>query len=149
MQNIKLLYFQTLYALFCRGYVPDTIEEMKKEPNKFAIYYFHFPLVRLHPASVALVKAAVVAEAKGVKDVVLKLYKVKVNPNEKDVNKILAAFNKAVGTKITAQELNSAEVKKQTKFDLDVANDIMVGGTPTVYLDGKIDRTKKKYKKVK
>jgi len=145
----KVVIFSDPLCPFCKAYVPGAIEEMKKEPNKFAIYYFHFPLVRLHPASVALVRAALVAEEQGVKDVILKLYKVKVKPNEKDVNKILLAFNKAVGTKITAQELKSVAVTKQAKFDLDVANDIMVAGTPTVYLDGKIDRTKKKYQKVK
>ena len=145
----KIAIFSDPLCPFCKAYVPGAIKDMKKEPNKFALYYFHFPLVRLHPASVALVKAALVAEMQGVKDVILKLYKVKVNPNEKDVKKILTAFNKAVGTKITLEELRSKEVKKQAQYDLNVANDIMVAGTPTIYLDGKIDRTKKKYKKVK
>jgi hypothetical protein len=40
-------------------------------------------------------------------------------------------------------------VKKQVQFDLEVADNLMVGGTPTMYLDGKIDQTKKKYQKVK
>ena len=145
----KIAIFSDPLCPFCKAYVPGALEDMKKEPNKFAVYYFHFPLVRLHPASVTLVKAAVVAENMGIKDLILKLYNVKVKSNERDAKKILAAFNKAVGTKITLKELNSAQVKKKTKFDLDVANDMMVGGTPTVYLDGKIDRTKKKYKKVK
>ena len=145
----KIAIFSDPLCPFCKAYVPGALKDMKKEPNKFAVYYFHFPLVRLHPASVTLVKAAVVAENMGIKDLILKLYNVKVKPNERDAKKILAAFNKAVGTKITLKELNSAQVKKKTKFDLDVANDMMVGGTPTVYLDGKIDRTKKKYKKVK
>ena len=145
----KIAIFSDPLCPFCKAYVPGALEDMKKEPNKFAVYYFHFPLVRLHPASVTLVKAAVVAENMGIKDLILKLYNVKVKPNERDAKKILAAFNKAVGTNITLKELNSAQVKKKTKFDLDVANDMMVGGTPTVYLDGKIDRTKKKYKKVK
>ena len=145
----KIAIFSDPLCPFCKAYVPGVIKDMRKEPNKFAIYYFHFPLVRLHPASVALVKAALVAEMKGVKDVILKLYKVKINPQEKNTKKILAAFNKAVGTKITLEELRSKEVKKQAKYDLDVANDIMVAGTPTIYLDNKIDRTKKKYKKVK
>jgi len=62
---------------------------MKKEPNKFAIYYYHFPLESLHPAAVELVKAAIALELKGAKDVVLNLYKVNVNPKERSNEKIL------------------------------------------------------------
>ncbi len=134
---------------FCRGFVPEAIKEMKKSPKKFAIYYYHFPLERLHPAAVVLVQAAAAAELKGVKDVVLKLYKVEIDSKEKDVNKILAAFNKAVGTKITQQDLMNPAVVKHIRFDKEVAASLMVGGTPTLYFDDKIDQTKKKYKSVK
>ena len=144
----KVAIFSDPLCPFCRGFVPKAIEEMKKKPNTFAIYYYHFPLPRIHPAAVVLVQAAAAAEHKGVKDVVLKLYNVEINPKEKDTNKILAAFNKAVGTNITVKDLADPEVKKQIKFDLDVADNLMVGGTPTMYLDDKIDQSKKKYQKV-
>ena len=145
----KIVIFSDPLCPFCKGFVPGALQNLKKEPNKFAVYYYHFPLLRLHPASGTLVKAAVAAELQGVKNVILRLYTVKVNPREKDVNKILAAFNKVEGTKITVADINSEAVKKQTKNDVDVARDLMVAGTPTVYLDGKIDNTKKKYLKVK
>jgi len=145
----KVAIFSDPLCPFCKSYVPAAIKEMKKFPKKFAIYYYHFPLDRLHPASVHLVKAAVAAELKGVRDVVLKLYTVKVNAHEKDIRKILAAFNKAVGTNITVKDLHSPAVLKQVNFDLDIANNVMIAGTPTVYLDGINDRTKQKYKKVK
>ena len=145
----KIVIFSDPLCPFCRGFVPGALQNLKKEPNKFAVYYYHFPLLRLHPASGTLVKAAVAAELQGVKNVILRLYTVKINPREKDVNKILAAFNKVEGTKITVADINSEAVKKQTKNDVDVARDLMVGGTPTVYLDGKIDNSKTKYLKVK
>ncbi len=145
----KIVIFSDPLCPFCKGFVPGALQNLKKEPNKFAVYYYHFPLLRLHPASGTLVKAAVAAELQGVKNVILRLYTVKVNPREKDVNKILAAFNKVEGTNITVADINSEAVKKQTKNDVDVARDLMVAGTPTVYLDGKIDNTKKKYLKVK
>ena len=145
----KVAIFSDPLCPFCRSFVPGAIEDMKKEPNKFAIYYYHFPLERIHPASVVLVKAAAAAELKGVKDVVLKLYGVSVNPNEKDVNKILVTFNKALNTNVTAKDLLSPAVLKQVDFDSEVATDIMVAGTPTMYLDGEIDTTKNQYKKVK
>ena len=145
----KILIFSDPLCPFCRGFVPGAITQMKKEPKKFAVYYYHFPLVRLHPASVTLVKAAVAAERKGVKDVILKLYNVKINPKETNTQKILDAFNKAEGTQITLKDINDPEVIKQLNHDKMIANDLMVGGTPTVYLDGIVDNTKKKYLKVK
>jgi protein-disulfide isomerase len=122
---------------------------MKKEPKKFAVYYYHFPLARLHPAAVVLVQAATAAELKGVKDVVLKLYKVEVNEKETDAVKILAAFNKAVGSNITPEDLKNPAVQKHIAFDQEVAASLMVGGTPTLYFDDKVDNTKKKYKSAK
>ena len=145
----KIAIFSDPLCPFCRKYVPGAIKEMKKYPQKFAVYYYHFPLDRLHPASVPIVKAALVAKLQGSKDVVLKLYNIKVNPRERDIKKILVAFNKAEGTHITKKDLESKAVLKELKYDLNVANDIMVGGTPTVYLDGVNDRTKNKYKEVK
>lgn len=134
---------------FCRSYVPKTIEELKKEPNKFAVYYYHFPLPSLHPAAVELTKAAIAAELQGKKDVVLKLYKVKVEARERNVDKILAAFNKAVGTNITEKDINDPRVIKHYEQDLAIADDVMVNGTPTVFFDGEKDRSKSKYKSAK
>lgn len=134
---------------FCRNFVPGAIEDMKKQPKKFAIYYYHFPLPSIHPASVPLVKAAVAAEFQGYKDVVLNLYKVEVDPREKDIEKVLAAFNKAIGSKLVPADLITPEVTKQVNYDLEIANNVMVTGTPTLYFDGAIDQTKKKYLKFK
>jgi protein-disulfide isomerase len=145
----KVAIFSDPLCPFCKGFVPGALKYMKKHPEKFAVYYYHFPLERLHPASVTLVKAAVAAELQGNKDVVEKLYKVKINSQEKDQKKILKAFNAAVGTHITIKDIETPAVKKQLKHDFDTANTVMVAGTPTMYLDNKVDRTKKKYLKVK
>ena len=70
----KVAIFSDPLCPFCRKFVPRAINEMKNKPNKFAIYYYHFPLPRLHPAAVVLTKAAIVAESKGKKNVVLNNY---------------------------------------------------------------------------
>jgi protein-disulfide isomerase len=145
----KIAIFSDPLCPFCKAYVPDALKYLKKHPDTFGVYYYHFPLERLHPASVHLVKMAAAAELKGVKDVILKLYSVKVNPREKDIKKILKAFNKAVGTKLTEADINTPDVLKQVNHDYDIADKVMVGGTPTVYFDGKVDHTKKKYLTVK
>jgi len=145
----KVALFSDPLCPFCRNFVPSAIEYMKKQPNKFAIYYFHFPLSGLHPASVELVKAATALEFKGVKDVVLKLYKVKVNAREKSQEKILIEFNKEMHSNITLAEMNSKKVQEHLKRDLKIADDLMVAGTPTMFLDSKLDKKKNKYKMVK
>jgi len=144
----KIAIFSDPLCPFCKAFVPSALQEMKKEPNKYAVYYYHLPLERIHPASVALVRIAQAAQFKGVKDVILKMYNIKLNPNERNIDKILAAFNKAVGTNIKLSDMKAKKVEEQIAFDNKVASDIMVAGTPTIYLDNKIDRTKNKYKKV-
>lgn len=145
----KVALFSDPLCPFCRTFVPEAIEEMKKEPSKFAIYYFNFPLPAIHPASVTLVKAEIAAELEGHKDVLLKLYKVEVNPQEKDVNVILAAFNKATELNITSKDIEAISVMDRFNQDMKTADSLMVQGTPTMFFDGKIDRAKNIYKKVK
>jgi len=143
----KVVIFSDPLCPFCKRYVPDAIKYMKKYPEKFALYYFHFPLDAIHPASVTLTQAAVVAEQEGVKDVILKLYNVKIGAREKNKQKILDAFNKVMHTDIKLSQLKDAQ--KVVKEDADIATDLMVQGTPTIFFDGKIDKTKKLYKEAK
>ncbi|MFA6196650.1 MAG: thioredoxin domain-containing protein [Sulfurimonas sp.] len=143
----KVVIFSDPLCPFCRDFVPKAIEEMRKEPTKFAVYYFHFPLASLHPAAVELSLAAVAAELKGNKDVVLNLYKVEIDPKEREINKILAAFNKEMKTDIKESDLKSVAVMNQFKHDAEIAEEMMVQGTPTLFFDGKMDKTKKKYQK--
>jgi len=134
---------------FCKDFAPDALKYMKKYPNKFAVYYYHYPILRIHPASAIIIRAAVVAERQGFKDVTTKMYDIKVNPREKDVSKILAAFNKVIGSKVTEKEIKEASVTKQIKHDTEVASNLFVSGTPTIYFDDKIDKTRKKFKTVR
>ncbi|MDA7817548.1 thioredoxin domain-containing protein [Sulfurimonas sp.] len=145
----KVVIFSDPLCPFCRSFVPAAIEYMKKEPNKFAVYYYHFPLPGLHPAAVELVKAAVVLENKGVKDVVLKLYKVEVDAKEKSIDKILKAFNSVMKSNLKPSDINIQSVISHLNQDMDIANEVMVQGTPTMFFDGKLDKTKNKYKEVK
>lgn len=145
----KVVIFSDPLCPFCRTFVPEAVEYMRKEPNKFAIYYYHFPLDSLHPAAVELVKAAIALELKGRKDVVLDLYKVNVDPKEKNNEVILKEFNKVMNSNIKMFELMSKEVSEHFKNDLEVADALMVNGTPTMFFDGNMDKTKSKYKEAK
>lgn len=145
----KVVIFSDPLCPFCRRYVPEALTYMAKYPKTFAVYYYHFPLTALHPAASTLTKAAIAAEQKGTDNTVLGLYKVDINPNEKDDQKILNAFNKTFGTKIDLNDIRSASVTKQFEFDQKAAQSAMVAGTPTVFFNGQKDPSKNKYKDVK
>ncbi len=146
----KVAIFSDPLCPFCRGYVPKALEYMKKYPDTFAVYYYHFPLERLHPASPTLVRAAVAAELQGRKNVMLDLYKVPTSiTRETDEKKILDAFNKAVNTNLKVSDLHTPMVDAQIDADRDVIDTMMIGGTPTVYFDGVKDSGKQRYKQVK
>lgn len=132
---------------FCETYAPKALKEMSKYPDTFAVYYYHYPIVRIHPASAIIVRAAVVAENKGVKDVAINMYKVKVNAREKDVEKILKEFNKVVGSNVTQKEVMSPSVAAHIANDEEIAKNVFVSGTPSVYFDDKVDKTRVQYRK--
>ena len=145
----KIAIFSDPLCPFCQTFVPKVIKEMKKQPNKFAIYYYHFPLANLHPAAVELSQAAIAAELQGHKDVILKMYEVEVDAKERNIVKILKAFNKTMKTNIKPSDLKRPAVMKHFKNDLSIADALMVGGTPTMFFDGKQDKSKRKWEQVK
>jgi predicted DsbA family dithiol-disulfide isomerase len=145
----KVVIFSDPQCPFCKNFVPEAINYMKNYPETFALYYYHLPLVSMHPAALQITKAAIAAELKGEKDIILKMYKTEIGAREQDEQKIVDAFNKAAGTKITVKEIHSEEVEKHSKHDLDVALSMMVNGTPTMFFDGKKDASKGQYKEVK
>ncbi|MDD2828819.1 MAG: thioredoxin domain-containing protein [Sulfuricurvum sp.] len=145
----KVAVFSDPLCPFCRRFAPEALAYMAKYPKTFAVYYYHFPLAQLHPASVSLCKAAIAAEQNGIDDVTLKMYQVDVNANEKDDQKILDAFNKTFKTKLTLVDLKRPSVLKQFELDQKTVTTMMVNGTPTVFFDGQKDPKKTKYKDVK
>ena len=145
----RIAIFSDPLCPFCKDFTPAALTYMKKYPKRFAVYYYHFPLVRIHPASAVITRAAIVAERKGIKDVNIKMYNIKVNPREKDVQKILTAFNKATGANVTPKEIVDTSVVKQIAADDEIARNVFVAGTPTIYVDDKIDKTRILYKSIK
>lgn len=144
----KIAIFSDPLCPFCRKFVPEAINYMKKYPNDFAVYYYHFPLPQLHPAAVALTKAAIAAEHKGLNKV-LEMYTVEIDARETSEKKIVDAFNKTVGTSLKVTDIHTPAVEKQFRHDKSVASAVMVQGTPTIFFDGVKDGSKSKYKQVK
>jgi protein-disulfide isomerase len=47
----KVAIFSDPLCPFCKKFVPQAMEYMKKYPKEFALYYYHLPLATLHPAA--------------------------------------------------------------------------------------------------
>ncbi|MCB4760410.1 MAG: thioredoxin domain-containing protein [Sulfurovum sp.] len=144
----KLVVFSDPMCPFCRKIVPDIMKAVKKHPNRIALYYYHMPLLQLHPVSGALTAIMHEAQKEGKTDVVEKMYTIGIDAKETDLKKIIAAVKKHTGYEITEEKLKSKELFEAMKTDMDVSMKMMVGGTPAIYVDGEWDREKDKYKRL-
>ncbi len=134
----KVLVFSDPQCPFCQDFVPDLMKFVKKHPKDFALYYYHMPL-SIHPGSDTIVKAEMVAQKKGYKDIDLKVYEAQFDMDTKDPKKVLKAFNKKLKTNITLDDIKDKNVLKRFSDDLYKANKILVSGTPSIYVNGKYD----------
>lgn len=145
----KIVIFSDPLCPFCMDYVPDVINYVNKNKDKIALYYYHFPLISIHPAAVPLSKLIEVAKHKGVKDVELKVYKANweqyFDAKSVDEKKILEAFNKEFKTDIKLEEITANDINENLKKDISMGEDVMVQGTPTVFVNGEKDSSRQKY----
>jgi glutaredoxin len=144
----KVIIFSDPQCPFCQDVVPKIFTAAKENPTKLAVYYYHLPLLRIHPVSGILTRIMHVAQHEGKLDVVEKMYSLKIDPREKDMTKVLAAVQKHAGYSISADKLEKQEVKDAIKADETAAGRMMVSGTPTIYIDGEWDKSRAKYKEL-
>ena len=142
----KIVVFSDPQCPFCMETVPGIMKAAKEHPETFALYYYHLPLKRIHPVSDILVRVMHIAQTRGQNDIVEKLYSLKINPRETNVDKVLSAVKKHSGFEVTKAEIEKPDVKDAIKADEESAAKMMVSGTPTVYLDGEWDKKRDGYK---
>jgi len=142
----KVLIFSDPQCPFCMEIVPAIFTAAKENPTKMAVYYYHLPLLRIHPVSDILTRVMHVAQHEGKMDVVEKIYTLKINPKETDMTKVLAAVKSHTGYSVSAEKVDAKEVKEALKKDTDDAGRMMVQGTPTIYIDGEWDKMRDGYK---
>ncbi|WP_200762182.1 DsbA family protein [Nitrosophilus alvini] len=145
----KIVVFSDPLCPFCKDIVPVIIEDVKKYPDKFALYYYHLPLAQLHPAAPTIAKAMIIFQKEGRKDLIKKIYETDFDPTLTDEKDILQELNKKLGTKLSVNDINQKWVLEHLKHDMESAQKLMVKGTPTIFLDGKKDISldKDEYKK--
>ena len=142
----KIIVFSDPQCPFCQDNVPQILETVKANPTKLALYYYHLPLLRIHPVSGILTKVMHIAQMEGKPEITDKMYKLDIKPRETNVKKVLEAIKKQTGYVVDAKKLNDKDVIEAIKLDEKRANRMLVGGTPTVYIDGKWDESKVAYK---
>ncbi|WP_323668860.1 DsbA family protein [Aliarcobacter butzleri] len=146
----KIVVFSDPLCPFCMEYIPEVINYVNKNSDSIALYYYAFPLVQIHPASEALSKIIEVAKNKSVKDIELKAYKTDwetyFSPKENDEKKILEAFNKELKTNIKLEEIASKDINEKLSKDMSMGEEVMVTGTPTIFVNGVKDTTRELYK---
>jgi len=144
----KILIFSDPQCPFCQDIVPKIFKASKENPEKIAVYYYHLPLLRIHPVSAVLTRVMYVAQHEGKADVVEKIYTLKIDPRETDMTKILAAVKAHTGFSVTAAQVNAKEVIEAMNADEMASSRMMVSGTPTIYIDGEWDKMRNGYQKL-
>ncbi|HIP50978.1 MAG TPA: hypothetical protein EYG94_02720 [Campylobacterales bacterium] len=142
----KILVMSDPFCPYCQEIIPVLIENVQANPNTFALYYYHLPLLRIHPASDMTTKAMHVFQERGQINKLKQCYHLLVNEKEKNPEVVLAAIAKKTGVKLTQEELNTQEIKDALAFDKAMKKRLMITGTPTIFIDGIWDPTRMKYK---
>ncbi len=142
----KMVIFSDPQCPFCIRYVPGVLKDFKEKKGDVALYYYHMPLLRLHPVSEVLTRAMESLQKEGKVDQALKVYGLKIAAKEKNEGKILAALKKQLNLEVSKEAISKKEIKEAVKKDMDAAREMMVRGTPTVYFDGEFDANRDKYK---
>ncbi len=142
----KIAVFSDPLCPFCREVVPKLFEAAKKHPDIFALYYYHLPIRTIHPASVPLAKAIIYLKKHGQKSAIEKIYKTPFDPSQNNEAKVLEELHKKLGIKLTKEQINSPDILSELHHDEELAEKLLVHGTPAVFVDGRFDRKREKYK---
>ena len=144
----KIVIFSDPQCPFCQEKVPEIYKAVKANPETLSLYYYHFPLLRIHPVSDVITRVMVLEQEKKNFDKVMEMYSLKIDAHETDVTKILNKINKDFDLKITEKDIDEPRIADEIKHDKEMATKSMVAGTPTVYIDGKWDKSRNGYKKL-
>ncbi len=143
----KILLFSDPFCPYCKEKIVEMEQVVKANPNTYGLYYYHLPLLRIHPASDVTTKAMHIFQTRGEIDKMLKLYHLSVAPSETNVDKILKDIKAKTGVLLTKAQIQSPEAVEAMRVDMAMKRRLQVTGTPTVFLDGIWDRSRKVYKK--
>jgi len=146
----KIVIFSDPLCKSCKKYIPEIINFVNQNSEQIALYYYSFPQKHIHAASLTLSKLINIAKVKNSNNILIKAYNTNwakhFEVTQTDEQVILEAFNKELGLDIKIEELYKRAINTTIEKDIDMAENILVNSTPTIYINGKKDTTKDKYK---
>ena len=142
----KILIFSDPQCPFCQDIVPEIFNAAKENPDTLGVYYYHLPLLRIHPVADVLTRVMLVAQHEGKADMVTKLYSLKIDARETNATKILTAVKKHANYTVTQEQIDAKSIKDAIAVDKKAAMRMMITGTPAVYIDGEWDKMRDGYK---
>jgi len=142
----KILILSDPLCPYCQEIVPEIISMAQQHPELFGLYYYHLPLLKIHPASDVITKAMHLFQNEGDVNNVKALYHLLIDPKETNVDKILKAIKTKTGKSFSKSDISSSDVKSAMEFDKAMKKRLMVTGTPTIFIDGVWDPTRMRYK---
>ena len=142
----KLLILTDPFCPFCQEITPPIIDTATKYPNTFALYYYHLPLLRIHPASDMVTKAMHHFQKEGNITALKACYHLLVSEREHNTDVIFKAIKDKTGIMLTKEMIDTPEVREAFAYDKAMKKHLMVTGTPTVFLDGQWDPSRFAYK---
>jgi len=146
----KIVIFSDPLCKSCKKYIPEIINFVNQNKEQIALYYYSFPLKHTNPASLTLSKLIHIAKVKNSNDILIKVYKTNwtkyFEATSSDEQVILESFNKELGLDIKIEELYKRAINTYIEKDIDMGENVLVNSTPTIYINGKKDPTREKYK---
>ncbi|MBN2722407.1 MAG: DsbA family protein [Campylobacterales bacterium] len=142
----KILVFSDPLCPFCQEIVPELLNAAKSNPDVMAVYYYHLPLKQIHPASAVLTRIMEVAQKQGKNDLVAKMYTLQIDPSDTNETNLINTVKAQTGFEVTPAQINSPEITNALTRDEQMASRLMVTGTPTIYIDGKLDKLREGFR---
>jgi len=142
----KILVLSDPFCPYCQEIIPKLIDDVKANPDTFALYYYHLPLLRIHPASDTATRAMLIFQKRGDIKHLKDMYHLVVNPREINADIVLKAIKDKTGVQIKRVEIYSNEINNILASDKVLKKRLMVTGTPTIFIDGIWDPTRMAYK---
>jgi len=147
----KVVVFSDPLCPYCIRFAPSLIEQIKAKKD-VALFYIHFPLPSheaAYPLSAGLIKAA----SQGVKDAEYKLYKAfatnqVILQKAQEPSNAATVLNEVLGTNFTQENLSDETLTSHLEKDMELTRKAGVRGTPTVFVNGKIDKSRQKLQKL-
>lgn len=143
----KVIVFSDPLCPYCVKFAPAAMEKVKNAKD-VAMYYYHYPLP-MHEAAYPLSIGLIKAKETGVEDAEYKLYSAFAKNQQlfskaKDPKNALEVLNTVLDTKLTQKDLEDEKAIAKLESDMKMTQDAGVQGTPTIYVNGRIDKSRQK-----